>query len=142
MEVKLKIHHIGYAVKDIDQGIESFKKLGYKVSHKTKDYDRKVLIAFAMNDDLAVELIAPMGVGSPIDNILAKNGPSPYHICYEVADIGASCDELKREGWLILGKPSAAPGIICKGNAEVVFLYNKNVGIIELVEIKTNNRKV
>lgn len=131
----MKVHHIGYAVKDIDKAIQSFMKIGYVVGNKTNDILRKVVIAFARNDDTIIEIIAPLDSGSPIDNILEKNGAMPYHICYEVNNIEDACKNLKKEGWVVLRKPLPAPAISSEGNAKVAFLYDKNVGLIELVEI-------
>lgn len=38
MDLDLKIHHIGYLVKNIDKAIEKFKQLGFKrVSETTCD---------------------------------------------------------------------------------------------------------
>lgn len=39
----LKIHHIGYAVKNIDKAIEHFSNLGYVVHEKSVDEKRKVI---------------------------------------------------------------------------------------------------
>ncbi len=132
----MKVHHIGYAVKDIEKAKQSFMKLGYTVEKKTVDYIRNVVIAFARNDSTIIEMIAPLDNGSPIDNILEKNGAMPYHICYEVKNIEDACKSLKKDGWIILGKPSPAPAISSLEDIKVVFLYDKNIGLIELVEIK------
>jgi len=128
----MKVHHIGYAVKEIDEAVKKFRDLGYVVEDKIEDESRKVVIAFARNNDVLVELVAPMGEGSPVDGILDKNGAAPYHICYEVHNIEEACKELKKEGWTVLIKPAPAPAI---NGALVVFLYNRIVGLIELVEI-------
>ena len=37
-------------------------------------------------DSLPLELVAPLGPNSPVDNVLAKN-LGAYHACYEVDDI-------------------------------------------------------
>lgn len=132
----MKIHHIGYAVHNIDDAIESFIVIGYELVSKTDDTLRKVVIAFVKNGDIVIELISPSDIDSPIDNILEKNGPSPYHICYEVPNIDDACKMLRKEGWVIIRKPALAPAINLEGSAKVVFLYEKNMGLIELVEIR------
>lgn len=130
----LKIHHIGYAVKNIDKSIELFGNIGYVIHEKVIDEKRKVIIAFAESSGYLIELIAPLSEGSPVDSILRKNGSTPYHICYETEDVKLMCQELKAEKYRVISEISPAPAI---GNANVVFLFNPAIGIIELVE--TNN---
>lgn len=132
----LKIHHIGYAVKNIDKAIELFGNLGYIVHEKTIDEKRKVIIAFAESSGYSIELIAPLSDGSPVDSILKKNGSTPYHICYETADVKKMCQELKVEKFRVISDISPAPAI---DNANVVFLLNPVMGIIELVETSGKN---
>lgn len=127
----LKIHHIGYAVKNIDKAIEHFSNLGYVVHEKSVDEKRKVIIAFAESSGYSIELIAPLSDGSPVDSILKKNGPTPYHICYETVDIKLMCQKLKAEKFRVISDISPAPAI---DNANVVFLLSPVMGIIELVE--------
>lgn len=136
----MKIHHIGYAVNDMEAAIETFQKLGYKIKKSTLDANRKVDITFVEMDMVGegsslVELIAGSGAGSPVDKFLQKNGPSPYHICYEVDSIEETSKELRKDGWMIIEKASIAPAIEVDGEARVAFLYNRNAGIIELLEL-------
>ena len=47
----MKIHHIGYAVKKIEDSINEFKKLGYRTTgNKITDNLRKVIIQFIENE--------------------------------------------------------------------------------------------
>ncbi|SHJ67063.1 VOC family protein [Paramaledivibacter caminithermalis] len=129
----MKIHHIGYAVKDIDFSINQFKKIGYKM-HKDKviDDNRKVIIQFMKNNSYMIELISPLDKDSPINNIIKKVGSGPYHICYETNDIEKEIDILLKDKYILIEKPSKAIAI---ENRIVAFLFNKDIGIIELVEI-------
>ena len=129
----MKVHHIGYAVRDIENALEGFYQLGFVLESRNADESRRVCIAFLRNGETLVELVAPddSDLPSPIDEVLKKVGPSPYHICYIVEDIDNQCKSLKKEGWSILIKRSPAPAI---DNAPVAFLFRKSVGIIELVE--------
>ena len=127
----MRVHHIGYAVRDIDSALECFCKLGYVYESQKIDESRRVRIVFIRNNETLVELVAPEGPNSPIDEALKKNGPAPYHICYSVDDIDEQCKKLKNEGWTVLIKKSPAPAI---GDASVAFLFNKRVGVIEIVE--------
>jgi methylmalonyl-CoA/ethylmalonyl-CoA epimerase len=128
------IHHIGYAVADIRKAAEAFGEMGYSVGEVTTDAGRHVEIAFASNNGMLVELVAPAqgdAARSPVDSILQKNGPTPYHICYEVGDMEAAVKEMKQRGWTLLIKPARAPALENRG---VAFLYSPSVGLVELVE--------
>lgn len=105
--------------------------MGYVVHEKSVDEKRKVIIAFAESSGYSIELIAPLSDGSPVDSILKKNGPTPYHICYETVDIKLMCQKLKAEKFRVISDISPAPAI---DNANVVFLLSPVMGIIELVE--------
>lgn len=124
----MRIHHIGYAVKNIEEAFKSFKILGFeKVNEKVVDEERKVKILFVKNNEYLVELIEPYGNNSPIDNILKNSGSTPYHICYESKDILKDIEMLKSEGFVLISKLSEAPAI---NNQKVCFLY---MGIIEIL---------
>lgn len=127
----MRIHHIGYAVKNIDEAFKLFKILGFeKVNEKVVDEERKVKILFVKNNEYLVELIEPYGNNSPIENILKNSGSTPYHICYESKDILKDIEMLKNDGFVLISELSAAPAI---NQQKVCFLYNGKVGIIEIL---------
>lgn len=128
----MKVHHIGYAVKDINQSIIEFKNLGYKeIDKKQIDKKRNIEIQFMENGNYIVELISPIGDIASINNLLKKNGPIPYHICYEVVDIESKIKGFIDKGYILLEKPEEAIAI---ENKKVAFLYSKNIGVIEFLE--------
>lgn len=129
----MKVHHIGYAVKNLEQSISTFEVLGYTTVEITEDTGRHIRIAFLQNGSECVELVAPDGDGTPVDGVLKSVGPTPYHICYEVPDLQAALTELQQYRWIVTKQPEPAPAI---GGAPVAFLYHRRVGMIELVEIK------
>ena len=129
----MKVHHVGYAVKKLEKAAEVFKALGYLPGEITEDELRHIRIMFMENGHERVELIAPNGESSPVDGVLKNSGPTPYHICYEVNDIKKAVAGLSAGGWTVIKDAEAAPAI---GGAPVVFLYNRHIGMIELVEIK------
>lgn len=130
----MKIHHIGYAVKDIESAIDEFAKIGYEKCGSTViDEERNILIQFMRLGNYCVELVAPKDESSSINNIIKKNGSSPYHICYSVENLSLAIEDFSKNGYVLMGEPKAAVAIDCK---KVVFLYNKHLGIIELVEGK------
>ena len=129
----MKIHHIGYAVHNIDKSLKEFKKMGYEEEGELiKDEKRNVLIKFIKNNSYRLELIAPYNKTSPIDSVLKKIGPTLYHICYEVDDIDFEIERLREEKWVVIQKPLYAPAL----GSKCAFLYNKEIGVVEFVKSK------
>ena len=71
-----------------------------------------------------IELLEPLGEGSPIAAFLEKN-PSGgmHHLCYEVDDILAARDSLKAAGARVLGDGNPKTGAHGK---PVLFLHPKD----------------
>ena len=129
----MKVHHIGYAVKNIDKAYKEFEKIGFnKINDVVRDTIRKVDILFICNENNSViELISPYEVGSDVDGVLKKwGGSSPYHLCFLVSDIDEYIKNLDRTN-VVIRKPEIAPAI---NNKRVAFLYNKDFGLFEVVE--------
>jgi len=131
----IKIHHIGYAVQDLEKSINEFFELGYsKKGDTTHDHKRKVAIQFMKNGIHIIELIAPLSESSPINSILMKVGNSPYHMCYEVDDMVSEITRLSQKAYIVLEDAQEALAI---DRRRVAFLYHDDVGLIELIESAT-----
>ncbi|HOM01303.1 MAG TPA: VOC family protein [Acetivibrio sp.] len=134
----MRIHHLGYAVKNMEASVEEFLKIGYeKLGETVADKTRKVLIQFMKLGDYCIELVSPMDAASSINGIITKSGNTPYHICYSVGNIDDAVVRLKNEGYVLMESPSCAVAI---NSSKVAFLYNRNMGIIELVEENPNSK--
>lgn len=132
-EVKMKVHHIGYLVKNISKTEKKFLELGYKVESPTKfDEIRNIDIEFLVNGDYRVELIEPKGEESPMYPLLKRYKNTPYHLCYEVENIDEAIAELQDKHYTVIQEPNIAP---CIEGKKVAFLNNISMGIIELVEM-------
>ena len=129
----MKVHHLGYAVKNIDKAKHQFEVLGFTTEGNViNDDSRNIQIQFMINGNERIELVSPLPGTNPVNSVLQKNGPIPYHICYEVDDIQKTIEEMEKlGGWICFSKPQNAPAI--QGRL-VAFLMNKHVGIVELVE--------
>ncbi len=128
----MKIHHVGYLVKNIEKARVRFLSLGYEVERPVKyDEIRDVDIEFLVNDGYRVELIQPLSDKSPMYPLLKRFKNAPYHMCYVTEDLEKSVEELTGNGFTVIQEPEVAP---CIDGKKVVFLNNISVGIIELVE--------
>ena len=131
----MKIHHIGYCVKNIDKAAAEFEKIGYALlGSKYEDSFRKIYIQFMKNGETLIELVSPLGTGeSPVDGILQKIGNTAYHICYETANIEDEINRLQQQKYVPVSKPEAATAL---DNNKVAFMFKRDIGLIELVELK------
>lgn len=128
----LSVHHIGYLVKKIEKAQQAFLALGYHIEQETViDNLRKVKICFLVKDGYRVELISPVSADSVVSGLMKKYKNSPYHICYETANLEDSIAELTAGGFLAIDTPTPAPAL---GGRRVVFLTGSSTGMIELLE--------
>lgn len=129
--MKMKVDHIGYAVKNIDKAKKSMEALGYLFEETIEDKDRNIYIAFGEMDGYRIELVAPISSGSPVDAQLSKVGPTPYHICYKSLNIEDDIENLQKNRFKV--SIPLTPAIAFNGK-RVVFLYSLSIGLIEIIE--------
>ncbi|MCD7998113.1 MAG: VOC family protein [Clostridiales bacterium] len=129
----MKIDHIGYAVKQIDRALSSFKKLGFQFYHMIEDHDRNIKIIFGEKNNYRIELVCPLDKTkkSPVDAYLSKIGPTPYHICYQSANLEDDIENLKKQGFRVIIDPERA---VAFNGKRVVFMMNPGLGLMEIVE--------
>ena len=127
-----KFHHIGVAVKSIEATATVYVAGGYTQSVTTFDPIQNVNICWLEKENMPlVELLEPVDETSPVNKTLEKNGVTPYHTCYIVDNLEEATAELRKMRDVQVSKPAEAVAI---GNCRVAFYFNKNVGVIELVE--------
>lgn len=120
-----RLNHVAIAVPDLAAATATYRDtLGAKVSAPLAQPDHGVTVVFVELDNTKIELLHPLGEGSPIANFLAKNASGGiHHVCYEVTDIYAARDKLKAEGARVLG--SDEPKIGAHGKP-VLFAHPKD----------------
>ena len=127
-----KFHHIGIATNDIDATASVYEQGGYHRSSVIFDPVQNVNICWLTKDGTpTVELLAPEDDSSPVCKTLAKNGVTPYHICYIVPNIEEAAQLLRKQRYVMVSKPAEA---VAFNGSRVAFFFNKAVGLIELVE--------
>jgi len=127
----MQIDHIGYAVADIRRAADTLSSLGFSRGEIISDDMRKINICFMTNGGYKIELVSPVAEGSPVDGILKNSGDGPYHICYSTQNLDDEIENLLLQKFKKISEPAEA---VAFGGRRVVFLYNRNVGLIELVE--------
>lgn len=120
-----RLNHVAIAVKDIAGAARLYREsLGAQVSEAVKQPEHGVTTVFITLPNTKIELLEPLGTDSPIAKFLERNPDGGmHHICYEVDDIIAARDRLKREGARVLG--SGEPKIGAHGKP-VLFLHPKD----------------
>ena len=58
-EGRMKIDHVGYAVKRMDRALRSFGELGFNFEPVIEDTDRNIRIAFGKKDVTRLNLFVP-----------------------------------------------------------------------------------
>ena len=131
-----RLNHVAIAVPDLQAAAGQYEStLGAKVGLPQDEPDHGVTVVFIELSNTKIELLFPLGEGSPIQNFLDKN-PSGgiHHICYEVDDILAARAQLQSQGARVLG--SGEPKIGAHGKP-VLFLHPKDFTgcLIELEQV-------
>ncbi|MCX6272524.1 MAG: VOC family protein [Bacteroidetes bacterium] len=129
---ELVFHHIGIATFSIANTAKYYTEAGYKTTDIISDHLQKVNICLISKAGFPlIELIEPTSNQSPVKNIVNKLGVTPYHLCYETDDIYEAIRHLKINKFILIFKPIPAAAF---ENRLICFLYNKEVGFIELLQ--------
>ncbi len=131
-----RLNHVAIAVPDLKAAAALYRDtLGADVGPEQGEPDHGVTVVFITLPNTKIELLHPLGEGSPIAGFLEKN-PSGgiHHICYEVDDIRAAAARLTASGARVLG--TGEPKIGAHGKP-VLFLHPKDFTgtLIELEEV-------
>ena len=120
-----RLNHVAIAVQDLEAAARIYRDtLGADVSPPLPLPDHGVTVVFIKLPNTKIELLEPLGEGSPIQAFLARNpNGGMHHVCYEVDDIAAARDRLVAEGARVLG--SGEPAIGAHGKP-VLFLHPKD----------------
>lgn len=93
------IHHLGVAVDDLDEALDTYRRLfDAELEHRATVPEQGVEAAAVLVGDSRFELLAPTGADTPVGRFLAKRGPGMHHVAYEVADVRAALSSLASEG--------------------------------------------
>ena len=91
-----RLNHLAIVVPDLEAASAVYRNtLGASVSAPQALPEHGVTVVFIDAGNTKVELLEPLGEGSPIAAFLEKNpAGGMHHVCYEVDDILAARDRL------------------------------------------------
>ena len=127
----MKIHHVGVAVTNLDEGIAMYTSIfGARVTHRaTVEGIEGAFLDLGMAE---LELIAPTRPDTPLSKFLADRGPGLHHIAYAVPDIRKALSDAAAAGLELI---DTEPRIGLHG-VPIAFIHPKSVGgvLTEFVE--------
>lgn len=131
-----RLNHVGVATPSIDEAVATWREmLGAQAVHPAFDMPQQgVRVCFIDLPNGQIELIEPLGEGSPLHGFLARNPRGgQHHLCFEVDDIIVARDDLAAKGAVVLN--DGRPRIGAHG-VPVIFVRPADMGgvLIELME--------
>lgn len=131
-----KIEHLGIAVKDLAASEKIFTDLLGVQPYKREEVESEhVITSFFQCGESKIELLQATSPDSAIAKFLDKNREGIHHIAFDVSDIFAEIDRLKRLGYeMIHEKPKDGAD-----NKLIAFLHPKttNSVLVELCQEKS-----
>jgi methylmalonyl-CoA/ethylmalonyl-CoA epimerase len=128
-----KIEHIGIAVKSLKDSNKLFESLFGKSHYKIESVESEsVNTSFFKLGESKIELLEATNDDGPIAKFIAKKGEGIHHIAFDVDDIEAEIERLKKEGFIVLNeKPKKGAD-----NKLVAFMHPKSTNgvLIELCQ--------
>ena len=121
-----RLNHVAIAVRDITKAAGVYRDtLGAEISAAVAQPEHGVTTVFVLLPNTKIELLEPLGEGSPIAKFLERSPDGGiHHLCYEVDDIRSARDRLKAQGVRVLG--DGEPKIGAHGKP-VLFLHPKDL---------------
>ena len=112
-----KVDHIGIAVTSLKTSIPLYERLLGESCYKTEQVSSEsVDTAFFLQNGAKIELLESLDPNGPIAKFIAKKGEGLHHIAFEVPDIIAEMERLKKLGFTLLNetpKKGADNKLIC-----------------------------
>ncbi len=138
----MKIHHVGIAVKSLDEAVAAFRSLtGAEPAAVEEVADQKVRVAMFQLAESRIELLEATAPDSPIARFLEKGGRGVHHLTLTVPDLDQALASLERNGLKLIDREPR----IGAGGERIAFVHPSSTAgvLIELVEeSETRNSKI
>jgi methylmalonyl-CoA/ethylmalonyl-CoA epimerase len=131
----MKLHHVGIVITDLKSGIRHHEALFnlHPITKIVEDPVQKVAVVLLSSpraEGPYIELIAPLTDDSAVSNVLRK-GTHLYHLCFLVEDIEDALERARRQGSIIISRPTQAK--LFNGR-KIAFIYTPDHYIVEFLE--------
>jgi methylmalonyl-CoA/ethylmalonyl-CoA epimerase len=112
-----KIEHLGIAVKNLEEANTTYSKLFNQEPYKLEVVESEgVSTSFFKVGDNKIELLEATNPDSAIAKFIEKKGEGIHHVAFDVDDIHAEMERLRKEGFIILNeepKKGADNKLVC-----------------------------
>ncbi len=98
-----RIHHIGIAVEDLDIASSFFEK-HFSLNPKSRESFGELAFTFVPLRGTSLELLQSTSDNGVISKFIQKRGQGIHHITFEVDDIQAELDRLKKNGITLINE--------------------------------------
>ena len=129
-----RIHHLGVAVDDLDEAVDTYRRLfGAEVEGRDTLESQGVEAVAVRLGESRVELLGSLGEDTPVGRFLTKRGPGMHHVAYEVDDLPSGLADLAGQGVHLIDDVPR-PGLF---GMQVAFVHPESVhGVLaELVTV-------
>ena len=94
-----KIHHIGIAVRSLDEALNFYRDtFGLHVHAQDTIEDQGVNAALLTIGESEIELLEPTRRDSAVGRFLERKGEGLHHICFQTPDVDSELEALKDKG--------------------------------------------
>ena len=129
-----RIYHLGYAVRDLEAAARFYEEnFGARPSEPEVVGDQGIVATMFRVGESQIELVQPTRPNSPVGKFLEKRGEGFHHVAFQVEDLEAALDELRRNGVDLIDESPR----IGAGGTRMAFVHPKGAfGVLtELVEL-------
>ena len=150
--MKLKLHHIGCAVNNIEYAKKYYCEIfgfKYEKGYISEEMNLRAAFLYKEENDVYIELLQKLDYNnkSSIDKILEDRMGGVYHACFLVNDMKQALEELSKKEFIVLNRKNIeTQDFIARfaanaSKSKQATSRKKTLEKIELDEIKPSNRK-
>jgi len=126
------LHHIGYAVTDIQATASLFARNGYMADNVLHDEALQVELCYLHKPGtVSIELVLQLNSESLECRLIGQMGVTVYHLCYEVPDLDLAYQELVEQGYQPLFSPVSVEAL---NGSRICYFHHPHLGYIELLQ--------
>lgn len=135
MNQSTRLHHVGFVVPSISDGVEGFRRsMGLdwdkEIFHDLLQKAKVTFLRTPCLNDALIELVEPAGEGSPVLRFLQKGG-GLHHLCYEVQHLDDHLTTMRLNGAVVVRRPLPA---IAFQNRRIAWVLTEQKLLVEFLE--------
>lgn len=131
----LALHHTGVVVEDLDDAEAKYRALGFTDGERISVPAQGVeAIIYPTGEGRYLELISPTDAEGAIAAYMQKRGEGMHHVAYQVDDIAAELDRLRKAGVRLIDE---APRVGAHVGWLIAFIHPESTNgvLTELVQV-------